>query len=310
MNIENIYKQFLTSKLILFTIVFAFIAVRFFPISSQWNNLSFWGCLFIQIGIAFFLLQLNQTHSIIQGYTLLPALFYLLFIGINPVFYYDIKGSIAALCFVLCCYFLFDSFQKPESQVNALNISLLLVLGSLLWTPLLFLFIILWIGFYHFQCFNVRVFFASLAGFIIVYLFIFTFSIFQGDKNIFLSLLPQIDTLFSFQKPHLTIFDWITCGFILLIYFIVGVNLFLSDISERVWTVSVLSYFYISSSILFLFFILQTGYQSSWGLICYIPITFLFTHFFSHSNKQGMHYLLLLFFILFIGIGVFQHISA
>ena len=309
MNIEKIHKQFISSKLLLFTIAFAFIAVRFYPMSNQWNNISFWGCLLIQIGMAFFLLQLNHTYNIIQGYTLLPALFYLLFIGINPVFYYDIKGSIAALCFVLCYYFLFDSYQKPESQVNALNISLLLVLGSLLWTPALFLFPVIWIGFYRFQCFNARVFFASLTGFVIVYLFIFTFSIFQGDKNIFLSFLPQFDSLFIFQKPVLTILDWLTCGFIIIVYLIIGVNLFLSDISERVWTISVLSYFYISSFIIFFFFMFHAGYKLSWGLITYIPVAFLTAYFFSRSNNRGVYYLLMIFFFFFIGIGIFQRIS-
>ena len=306
MNIGKIHKLFLLNKLLLFTIVAAFIAVRLYSTDNQWINLFLWGSMVIQIGIAFFLLLLNHTFNIIQIRTFLPAIFYLLFTGINPVFYYDLKGSVAALCFVLCYHSLFISHQKPLSQNNALNISLLLVLGSLLWSPLLFFFPVIWIGFHRFQCFNVRIFFANLSGFVIVYLFIFTLSIFQGDENIFFSLLPRSDTLFIFQKPELTILEWIYWGLLFFSYLIIGLYLYIFDISERVWTISTLKYFYFSAFISFIFFILQSEYKSTWGLIASIPVAFLCGHFFSHTNKRSIHYMLLIFFLLFIGIGIAQ----
>ncbi|MCL1933103.1 MAG: hypothetical protein FWF53_04725 [Candidatus Azobacteroides sp.] len=310
MNIGKIHKQFLSSKLLLSVIVFVFVAVRLYPAYDQLDDIRLWSCLLIQIGIAFFLLQLNHTFNIFQQHTFLPALFYLLFVGGNPDFYYDLKGSIAALCFVLSYYFLFDSYQKPQSQANALNISLLLVLGSLLWTPLLFLFPVFWIGFYRFQSFNARVFFAGLIGFATVYLFIFAWSIYQGDKDIFLSFLSQFKTLFVVHKPDLTILEWVICGVLLLFGFIIGIYQFFFNISERVWTISVLGYFYLSSFLFFIFLFLQSEYKSTWWLINYVPIAFLAGHFFSRSNKRSVHYLLLLFFLFFVGIGIAQYMGS
>jgi len=310
MNTEKIHRKLLSNRLLLFTIVFVFIVVRLYYMSNQWDNAILWGSLLIQMGIAFFLLQLNHIFNIIQKRTFLPALFYLLFTGGNPIFFDDIKGSIAALCIVLCYYFLFSSYQNSRSQARAMNISILLVLGSLVWTPLLFFFPVIWIGFYCFQCFNGRTFFASLTGFIIVYLFIFTLSLYQGDKTIFLSFLPQTDTLLIIHKPDLTIFEWITCGFLFINYLIIGINLFFFNISERRWVISILSYFFISTFIGFIFFFLQSEYKSSWGLIIYIPIAFLTSHFFSRTNNRGIYYLLLLFFLFFIGIGIAQHAGS
>ena len=309
MIVEKIHKQLVSSRLLLCVILLAFIFLRLYPLEDNWDNLSLWGSLSIQIGIAFFLLYLNHKFGIIQGYTLLPAFFYLLFVGINPVFSDELKGSIAALCFILCYYFLFNSYQNPESQVNALNISLLLVLGSLVWTPLLFFFPLFWIGFRQFQCFNARVFFSSLTGFIIVYLFIFTYSVYKGEKDIILYLLPQLDSIFFFQKPDLTLIDWINYGFLLFIYFIIGIYLFLFDISERLWTITTLSYFYLSSFFIFVFFFLQTGYKSTWGLIIYIPLAFLCGHSFSSPNKRIIQFSFLFFIVFFIVIGVAQNIN-
>lgn len=310
MNAEKIHRILLSSRAPLFTIVFAFIAVRLYYMNNQWDNAIIWGSLLIQIGIAFFLLQLNHVFNIIQKHTFLPALFYLLFTGGNPIFYDDLKGSIAALCIVLCYYFLFSSYQNPKSQARAMNISILLVLGSLLWTPLLLFFPVVWIGFYHFQSFNGRVFFASLTGFVIVYLFIFTWSLYQGDKNVFLSFLPQSDTLLVVQKPDLTVAEWITCGFLFINYLIIGINLYFFNISEKRWVVSILSYLFISSFIVFIFFFLQSEYKSSWGLVIYIPIAFLTGHFFSRTNNRGIYYLLLLFLLFFIGIGIVHYAGS
>jgi len=304
MNIEKIQNRLLTSKLLLFTIVFAFIAVRLFAAGSQWDNLSLWGSMLIQIGIAFFLLQLNLTFNIIKERTFLPALFYLLLIGSNPIFFFDIKGSIAALCVALSYYCLFASYQKPESQINALNISLLLVLGSLLWTPLLFFFPVFWRGFHRLQCLNTRVLFANLTGFAVVYLFIFALSIAMNDRNIFLTFLPHIDILLFFQKPDLTIFELLTAGFILPVYLAIGFYLFFLDISESVWTITALSFFYFSLYVIIFFFLLLPEYKSSWGLISFIPVAFLCGHFFSRLNKRIVQFSLLAFFLFLVVTGI------
>ena len=310
MNIEKIHARFLSSKLLLFITVFAFIAIRLYPTYNHPELFFLAGSTLIQIGIAFFLLQINHIFNITQKRTFLPALFYLLFIGINPVFYFELKGSIAALCVVLSYYFLFNSYQEPKSQINALNISLLLVLGSLLWTPLLFFFPIFWIGFYHFQCFNTKVFFANLTGFVIVYLFIFAWSLFKEDIKLFLSMLPQLESLIIVTKPELTDLEWITCGLLIASCILIGANLFLSNISERVWTISVLRFFYFSAFVFFIFYFIQSEYKSTWGLITFIPVAFLSGHFFSRANNKIVHYLLILFFLFLVGIGIAQYISA
>lgn len=308
MNIEKVHKTFLTSKILFFTVLLAFVATRLYHAGSNSANLYLWSSMLIQIGIALFLLHTNHVFNIIQKRSFLPALFYLLFTGINPDFYYDWQGSLAALCFVLCHYFLFDSYQKPESQINSLNISLLLILGSFLWLPLLFFFPIFWHGFYRFRCLNRRVFLANLLGFAVVYLFIFTISLLLESKDFFLSFLPSLSELFIIQIPTITLVEWITFGFILTFYILLGFNLFLFDISEKIRTVSILNYFYFITFILLAFLLLQSKYKSSWALLLYIPVALLSAYFFSRSNKRIVHYLMLLFILFFIGTGVWLHI--
>ena len=310
MTIEKIHRLFLSSKGVLSATVFAFVALRLFSMYNQFDNISLWSCLLIQTGIAFLLLPLNHTFSIIRTHTFLPTIFYLLFVGFNPAYYSDVKGSIAALCILLSYYFLFDSYQQPKSQINALNISLLLVLGSLLRPQLLFFFPVVWIGFHRLQCFNARVFFASLFGFMIVYLFLFALSLFQGDKTIFVSFLPQADTLFFIQKLNITVTEWLIFGLLTVSSLVIGLYVIFFNISERIWAISALSCFFLSVFPVFILYLLQSEYKSTWELILYIPVAFLTGYFFSNSNQKSVGYLLLVFVLFFLGTGIVQHIGS
>jgi hypothetical protein len=310
MNIEKIHRAFINSRALFFTVLLLFVLVRLSVAVDEIGNPAFWGSMVIQIGMALLLLQLNQVFTIIRIQTFLPATFYLLFISSSSLFYFDLSGSLATLCFLLGFWCLFYAYQKPDAQLNAFNIALLLTLGSLLWTPLLFLFPIYWYGFHRLRSFNFKVFFASLTGIIVVYLFIFVWSVYAEDWAIFLSRLPQPDKWFAIQQPDFNLREWITIGFMLLVYIFAGFNLFISGISDKIQTVSILNYMYFSSFILFGLLFLQSEYKSQWALIIYIPAAILISHFFTLSNKRPLQYLMLVYLSFLLVICAWEYIVA
>ncbi|GHT85206.1 hypothetical protein FACS189420_6840 [Bacteroidia bacterium] len=310
MSIDKIHKAFVSGKAVFFIILLGFIASRLYDANGDWDNPSLWGGTIIQIGIALLLLQLNHVFTIIRSRTLLPALFYLTFTACSLPFTSDLTGSIAALCVVLSCFFLFHAYQEPESQIYALNMGILLTLGSLLWPQLLFFFPVFWYGFYHFRSLNFRVFLASITGIMAVYLFILAWSVYAEDWGVFLSFLPDFHELFSVQKPDFTLPEWIILCFTLLVYIFAGFNLFVSDLSEKIRTVSILRYLYFSSFIIFAPFLLQSENKSHWTLIIFIPVALLFSHFFTLSNKKLVKYGMLICFFFFWGMYIRQHFPA
>jgi hypothetical protein len=287
--------------------VFVFLIFR---LQGDWSNPNFWAITLIQIGIALFLLQLNNIFSIIRRRTLLPALFYLLLAGCNPVFNLDWKSGLVALLMMVNYLFLFHAYQKPDSQLNALNISLILVLGSFLRPQLLLFFPIFWFGFYWFRSFNLRVFLASLIGIVAVYLIIFAWSIYQDDWRMFLSYLPEPEEIFFAYKPNLSNYEWINLGIILFVYIFAGYNLYVSDISERIRTVSFLKYMYVSSFLVFFMAFAQSEYRSFWELIAYISIAMVLAHYFTLTNKLSIKILMLIFILGQLILGFLQHFSA
>jgi hypothetical protein len=307
MDIEKIHKTFVSSRLILLFVLLAFVGIRIYDSNGNWETPLFWACTLMQLGIAWLLLQLNHTFSIIRNQTLLPALFYLLLISTTPLDY-DLSGNIAALCIMVSYFFLFNSYQQPESQANALNISMILTLGSLLWMQLLFFLPVFWYGFYRFKSFNLRVFLASLIGIVVVYLFVLTISIYQNNIDIFLALTPRIGDLIFIRLPELTLQAWVVFGFTMVIYIWTGYNLFISDLSEKIQTVSTLYYLYFSFFAMLALLFIKSESAAQWTLIAYIPVVLLISHLFTLSNKRIVKYAMLVCLVFFLSAGVWSRL--
>jgi hypothetical protein len=155
-----------------------------------------------------------------------------------------------------------------------------------------------------------RVFFASLIGIVVVYLFIFIWGVYQDHWELFLSFLPKPEEVFSFSKPNLSDYEWITLGVILFTYIFAGLNLFVVNISEKVRTVSYLKYLYVSSFFIFSMSFVQSEYRAYWELVAYISIAMVLAHYFTLTNKLYVKILMLLFILSLLVLGLLQYSSA
>jgi hypothetical protein len=303
MRIDKIHNTFVYNWVVFIAGIFVLLAFR---LHGNWNNPGLYSIAVIQIAIASFLLLLNNIFSVIRRRTLLPALFYLILAGWDPIFNYDLSG-IVALLIMVNYFFLFSAYQKPDSQLNALNISLILVLGSFFRPQLLLFFPISWVGFYWFRSFNLRVFLASLTGIIAVYLIIFAWSIYRDDWRVFLAALPKPEEVFYASELHLSNYEWIGFGIIFLVLIFAGLNLFVLSISEKVRTVSFLKYMYVSSFIFLLLALVQNEYRSCWESIAYIPVSLILAHYFTLTNKLHVKILMLFFIFSLLALGFLQN---
>jgi hypothetical protein len=307
MSINKIHKAFVPDWAILFIAIIIFIVFRLHD--DPMNHL-LWYTTAIQIGIALFLLQLNHIIDIIRSQTLLPALIYLSFLISSPNFHYELNGSLVAVCILLSCMFLFYTLRSFKPEIYALNISLALTLGSLLWTPLLFFFPIFWYGFYRLNNFNGRVIPASIIGFLTVYFVIFAWSVYRNDLGIFLDFIPSGENLFFIQKPELTIYEWILFGFTLMLYLRAGYKLFISGISETIRKISILSYLHFFSFIVLIFLLIQSSFKVYWALIIYIPVSLMLAYLFSQANNKFERYLVFFSIVFIVTIGILQYLPS
>ncbi|MDR0863360.1 MAG: hypothetical protein LBO74_00315 [Candidatus Symbiothrix sp.] len=312
MNIRKIHKSLVSDRFPLILSIVIFIALRLIG-NDNWLAGDLWIAMIIQISIALSLLYLTQTFVIIRQRTLLPAFCYLLLVGTEPLFFYDMKGSVSALIIVFCLFFLFGTYQNPHSQSSAFNISLLLTLGSFYWDPLLFFFPLFWYGMYRFRSFTLKTFFASLMGFILIYLFIFTWSIFQNDLPIFSDSLPKFKSLGNFSDIQLLTYNlkgWLIIGFTTFLVILSGLKIFMSGIAEKIRTMVTLSFLYVFLLLSFIFSLFQGEWEKEWILILYVPLAFLIAHFFTLSYKKWVTWLFLFTIVFFLAAFGWDYIAS
>ncbi len=305
MNLKQIHTTLISGRFTVIIFIILVIVMRLIT-HPDLSNVSFWGALLLQVGIAIALLQVNYAYTIIRSRTMLPAIFYLLIIGAYPLLYTEWKGSLAAAGTLICLVFLFESYQKPDSQKNALNIGLVLSLCSLVCPPLLCLLPLFWYGFYRFQSLNFKTFFASILGVMTVSLFAFIWYVYIEKIESFVSVFSDYRYLFGLHSFSLSIQDIVVYSFVSILFFMSGINIFLSGLSEKIRTGTYLKFLYLMSVCLAILLVFQSEIKASWILLVYIPVTFMISHFFTISTRKITSWTLIVFILFFIGMYVWQ----
>ena len=300
MNISHIHKGFINNRLSLIIALLVFVALRI-PWIGEGEVLELGASTFIQIGSALLLLHFAQKQSIIRQRTLLPAFFYLLLVGTNPLLFYDLRGSVSTFIVLLCLLFLFDTYQNPLSQRNALNISLVLALGSFYWPPLLFFFPVFWYGMYWVKSFNLKTFFATLLGLAVVYLFLLAWSVYKNDWAVFMQVMPDWSVLWDFRFPHSASIEESATNIFLFILFVLSVfNIFMVGVAEKAQARTFLGYLSQLTVVVSILFLSQNQWGTEWLLILYVPLSIVLAHYFTLSQKPGTMWLLLLTILFFL----------
>jgi len=308
MNIRKAYKNFTNNRLSLIIVLLIFIAMRI-PWMDRGSVLELGASALIQIGIALLLVHLAQKYAIIRQRTLLPAFFYLLLVGTNSSFFYDLRGSVSAFLVLLCLLLLFDTYQNSLSQPKALNIALVLTLGSFYWTPLLLFFPLFWYGMYRVKSLNFKTFFASVLGFAVVCLFLFAWSIYRDDCGIFMLKLLNLCALWDFRfPPSVGINELVADVFLGVLFIISVITIFMSRVAEKAQARTFLGYLSILTIVVFILSLGQPQWEIEWMLILYVPLSLLLAHYFTLSQRLSAFWLFLLTVLYFLSMYALQWI--
>lgn len=301
MSLRSIHKSFVSNQAWVFLACFVFILLQI-PFDGGWTLDQLWPALVkvvLGIGVALLLLQLNQQFVIIKSRTALPALFYLLFLCSHNS---DIRAEYIALSLLLLLslFFLFRSYQDLYSQGRTFVLSLFISLGSLLWFPFLLVFPVIWYGMSRFQSLSFRSFFATLLGFVFVYLLAFSWSVWQKDLSLFVAFFPQGSDFFQFGLAQLPLSEYIFVGFIgfVLIFFVAF--LYRPGTSEKIRTKLSLEFLFILSIVALILSFIFPAWEKQWTSLLFVPLSFLYAYLFTLSNGKKMIWLFLftLFFLL------------
>ncbi len=235
----------------------------------------------LMFGGAFLLHRANYILVLIREKTLLPFLFFVLFISTNPDFLPLKSTTLGVFCLVLAIYQLFTSYHNPEATGKAYNAALLIGIGSLLWIHILWFIPLFWIGMYNFRSLSLRTFLASLLGVSTVYWFLLAWCIWFRDFTPFtIPFAALFKTNFLFFT-EISIAEWIGLGGVILLTAVSTVNIVTHEYEDVLRTRQFL-YFLITMTVwAFALYLLYAQASEEFMETACIPMSILIAHFFT-----------------------------
>ncbi len=235
---------------------------------------------------AFMLVRINAKFVLIQQRTFLPALFFILIAGHNPILMQWNPVLPATFFIILLVGIIFGSYRDDPDSYRFFEAGILLGLGSLFYAPLAYLLVFIWISCMVQRPFYWREYLFPVLGLAVPYAITFAF-LFLGDKNIprFLSEI-QSEFAFSFDLPafHL-IYSAFTFyfGFLILIASVYLLSVFqFRKIYIRDYFM-VLFWLFLTGLVVFVFL---SGFNTGLFYVMAISVSYMLTNYFITARKS------------------------
>jgi hypothetical protein len=223
---------------------------------------------------------------------MLPSFFYLLVMGASPSSYENLPGNILVVGIIISIIFLFQSYQEENSQLKAFNISAILTGCFFIWGPVILFLPLFWYGLYKFRALNLKSFLASLIGILTAFLFLFSWSMYKNDINIFLNEIPN-EFSFDFQINYLSIPEWVALVSLIILLAITKVNSLLARSSEKVRTSSFINFLYLMFAYTLILFFVFFNWKANLTPILFAISSMVMSQYFSSTAKKFTMYLLM-----------------
>lgn len=289
MDINRIYNATVSGKSVLLLTICGFVLIR---LGWNFEDIAVAGSVVIRILMALLLMAFNRIFGLIRSHSVLPSVLYLLAMAID---FPDGGGFIpcfVSFCILLSYLFLFHSYRDARSEVQSLNISIILTLCSLFWSPVLFFFPVFWYGFYLLGSWNGRIIPASVLGYVSVYGIIFAYCVYGGCISDFESYLPCASDLFAFGFSFPTVGELIFFVLIFFAYVLTGIELYISDFKETTRAALSLRCLYLHSFFVAVFFLFRPVDVVYRTLIMFIPLSVVIGMVFARTSSTAVKYFL------------------
>ena len=252
---------------------------------------------------AILLNQLCSHFNLLGRPTFLPGLMYVVVSGLFTPFLILTSPLICNFLLIAMLYKLLDLYKGNDAQSIAYDLGMIVAVGSLIYLPFIYMFLIIWIALIIFKPFNWREWMAGIMGYATIYFFLAVFYYMTDRLDQFYTIWLPLTSKF----PYRISFNYY--NYLILIPVIVILLLCLVKIRQNFFR----SYVQIRKSfqllaIIFivagLSFYVKTEFHLNHFLLCAVPAAIFFSYYFLYANVRWLYESL--FFLLLIGIVYFQ----
>ncbi|MEN0053196.1 MAG: DUF6427 family protein [Mucilaginibacter sp.] len=252
---------------------------------------------------ALLLNYLINFYNLLGKPTFLPALMYVTLSGLFAPFLVLSAPLICNFLLIWMLFKLFSLYKGDDAKSTVYDLGMIVALGTLLYFPFIYLFLVIWIALVLFKPFNWREWVAGLMGYGTVFFFLAVLYYLNDRLSGFSNIWRPLATKFP---DHIQINSY---NYLLLVPVIMILVLCFFKLQQNFFK----SYVQIRKSFQLLFFIffitafsfyVNASFHLNHFLLCIAPVAVFFAYFFLYATRKWFYESL--FLLLLISIICFQ----
>jgi len=246
---------------------------------------------------------LANKNNLLSKSTFLPALMYVVVSGLFTPFLVLSPPLICNFLVIWMLFKLFGFYNNDEGKSNAYDVGMIVAIGTLVYFPFIYMFLLIWIALIIFRPFNWREWISGVIGFATVFFFLAVFYYMNNEFSQFYNIWLPLGASF----PKSINIDYY--NYLILIPVILILALCFVKLRQNFFK----SYVHIRKSFQLLFwvfiiaglsFYVKEQFNLNHFLLCAVPASIFFAYYFLYANVKWFYETL--FFLLLAGIIYFQ----
>ena len=239
--------------------------------------------------------------------TFLPALMYITASALFKSFLVLSPPLICNFLIIWMLFKLFSFYKSNDAKSAAYDLGMMVAIGSVIYLPFIYLFLVLWIALFIFRPFNWREVMASIIGYATIFFFLAVYYFLNDAINrfpaIWLPLATKFpDTISIVYYNYLVLIPVI--AILVLCFFKLQQNFFKSYVQVRKSFQLLFIVFLVAG----LSFYVKTPFTLNHFLLCTVPVAVFFAYYFLYAKSKWFYeslYLLLLISIIYFQFNTF-----
>jgi hypothetical protein len=245
--------------------------------------------LLIMIFISYLLIRIGTRDQLVQQYSLMPAIFYILFTAALPEAHPVSPALIGSIFYVLCFHLLFELQDDPPNTLSIFRASLILVAGSMFYLKLIWFIPLIWLLLFTIRPVTWRELLYPVIGYFLLALFLFTWYWgIKGDAGEFTRLISDNMAIGgTFEEYHYSVY--LLYGFFLLLVGIASLYMMgrfqsLKTDAQKIY--QVLFYMFWGG---ILFYVFVARFDSAALAYIAFPVSFILSFYFHRKKVTWIH---------------------
>lgn len=201
--------------------------------------------------------NLNNRFSLIRTRTNLPFIVPILLFSLHPYFLAMTPNYVAIVLLLIALHSLLASYQQPDTQLNSFRAAILIGVAGLFQVYALLLLPIWWRGEVAMRGVQLKSFFTSIFGIVLVYLSVFSIYFLIGNVQGFLAPFQHFVQISLLDTYHFAVVQWISITFVFVffvLYMLLSLNI---SVRAKVLTQSGIKFV---AAVIALFLVFQAVY--------------------------------------------------